>query len=249
MLYVRGSEERQAARTNRAKLLARARRDLARIARGLAQRAPKDREQAHRRIARALAAGRVGDYVRTELSADGRKLRRWPDKAALARVAQRDGLYALVTNLPLREASASRLLRLYKGQTVVEQAHHALKGPLVVRPVFLHSNRRAAALVAVCAYAVMVYGLVEAATRRGLKPARTLRGLLPEGRAARPTASNIFATLANLGFQRVHTRDGPRQVPDPLTVTQQRILAILGVASICPPEQENTPKKRCGKWG
>jgi len=249
VLYVRGSEERQAARTNRAKLLARARRDLARIARGLAKRPPKEPEQAQRRIARALAAGRVGDYIHTQLSSDGRTLRWRRNKPALAAAARRDGLYALVTNLTLREASSSRLLRLYKGQTVVEQAHHALKGPLVVRPIFLHSNRRAAALVAVCAYAVMVYGLVEAAVRRGLKPARTLRGLLPEGRPARPTASNIFGTFTTVGFQRVRTRDGPCQLPDPLTPAQQRILTVLGVESICPPEQENTSKKQCGKWG
>lgn len=58
-----------------------------------------------------------------------------------------DGLYALVTNLSRREASSPRLLRLYKDQMIVEQAHHYLEGPVVVRPVFLHSNRRAAAPV------------------------------------------------------------------------------------------------------
>jgi len=235
VVYIIGSEEREAARTNRAGLLARAERDLERIARGLAKRPVKDRTEAERRVARALQAGRVGDYLRTELSADGRSLRWWRDEAALATASRRDGLYALVTNLTPSQACTSHLLQLYKAQTVVEQAHRTLKGPLLVRPVFLHSNRRAAALVAVCAYAVMVYGLVEAGLRQGIAPARTLPSLLPEGRAARPTAANIFAAFAHLGFHRVRTRDGLKELPDPLTPTQQRILSALGVPSILPP--------------
>jgi hypothetical protein len=234
VVYVKGSEEAEAARTNRTQLLARAEHDLARIARGLATHPARDCEQAERRVARALQAGRVGHYLHTELSEDGRCLRWWRDEAALALAARRDGLYALVTNLPPGQASTSRLLQLYKAQIVVEQAHHILKGPLLVRPVFLHSNRRAAALVAVCAYAVMVYGLVEAAIRQGIAPERTVRGLLPEGRAARPTAANIFAAFAHLGFQRVRTREGLTELPDHLTPTQDQILRILGVTSIVP---------------
>lgn len=249
VLYVIGSEERQAARTNRAKLLERAERQLTSIARGLASRPAKTLDQALQRVARALAAGRVADYLGTELSPDGRRLRWWRDAEALAAAERRDGLYALVTNLTLREASSSRLLRLYKEQAVVEQAHHYLKGPLVVRPVFLHSNRRAAALVSVCAFAVMIYGLIEAAVRRGIEPARTIPQLLPEGRSARPTAPNIFAAFSGLGFQRVRTRDGLRDLPDPVTWAQTRILSALGVTAITPPQAPDLPLKRCGKRG
>lgn len=249
VLYVVGSEERQAARTNRAKLLGRAEQDLARIARGLAARPAKSVHQAQQRVARALAAGRVSDYLRTELGPDGRTLRWWRDEAAVAAAERRDGLYALVTNLTRREASSARLLRLYKDQMVVEQAHHHLKGPVVVRPIFLHSNRRAAALVSVCAYAVMVYGLIEAAVRRDIAPARTLPHLLPEGRSARPTGPNIFAAFAHLGFQRVRTREGLRELPDPLSPAQQRILTALDVTSILPHPAEDLPLERCGKRG
>lgn len=249
VLYVIGSEERQAARTNRAKLLSRAEQDLARIARGLANRPAKSLDQAQRRVARALAAGRVGDYLRTELSPDGRDLRWWRDEDALAAIEARDGLYALVTNLSCREASSARLLRLYKDQMVVEQAHHYLKGPVVVRPIFLHSNRRAAALVSVCAYAVMVYGLIEAAVRRSIAPARTMPNLLPEGRSARPTGPNIFAAFAYLGFQRVRTRDGLCELPDALTSAQQRILSALDVSSIVPHSGDDLSLKQCGKRG
>lgn len=234
VLYVIGSEERQAAQTNRARLLARAEQDLQRIANGLASRPAKDLETGRRRVAKAVAAGRVGDFLGTELNQDGSQLRWWRDEAAIAAAERRDGLYALVTNLRPHQASATRLLKLYKEQTIVERAHHFLKGPLVVRPVFLHSNRRAAALVAICSYAVMVYGLVETAVRSGIAPRRTISALLPEGRAARPTAPNIFAAFAGIGFQRVRTRDGPHELPDRLNPAQREILSILGVDSILP---------------
>jgi hypothetical protein len=117
-----------------------------------------------------------------------------------------------------------------------------VKGPLVVRPVFLHSNRRAAALISVCAIAVMVYGLVEAEVRRAIAPRRTIPGLLPEGRAARPTAPNIFAIFfAGHGFQRVRSRDGLIEVPDPLSPAQKHVFAALGIASSLPPQGSLRP--------
>jgi len=238
VLYVRGSEEAAAAAASRAKLLARASEALARIARGLAARPHQDGEAVARRVARAVSPGAVGRYLRTELEAGSEgslALRWWPDAAALTEAARRDGLYALITNLTVRECSADRLLALYKDQQLVERAHHFLKGPLAVRPVFLHSNRRAAALVAVCSIALMVYGLVEAEVRRAIGPRRMIKGLLPEGRAARPTAPNIFASFAGLGFQRARGRDGLVTIPDPLTEAQRQILAALGIGSILPP--------------
>jgi hypothetical protein len=242
VVYVIGSEEREAARTSRAKLLAQAEQELETIARGLRQ-GGRRQAPAHvvRRVARAVSRGRVGDYLRTTLNADASELCWSRDEVALAAAERRDGLYALVTNLSPRQASAARLLRLFKEQAIVERAHHFLKGPLVVRPVFLHSNRRAAALISVCAIAVMVYGLVEAEVRRAIAPRRTIPGLLPEGRAARPTAPNIFAAFAGHGFQRVRSRDGLIEVPDPLSPAQKHLLTALGIASSLPPSASIRP--------
>jgi hypothetical protein len=238
VLYVRGSEEADAARANRAKLLARAEDALARIARGLQAKPRQNPEKVERRIAKAVAAGRVGNWIRTAVTRgdDGAiRLRWWRDEDALADASRRDGLYALVTNMSLRQSSADRLLALYKDQALSERAHHFLKGPLAVRPVFLKSNRRAAALVQVCSLALLVYGLVEAEVRQAIAPQRTIPGLLPEGRAARPTAANIFGAFAGLGFQRARTTNGLEAIPDPATPAQQAILEALGIASITPP--------------
>jgi transposase len=239
VLYIYGSEEAGAARASRARLLRRAEDTLARIARGLTAKPRQDAERLGRRVAQAVADGRVGQWLRTEVNADQNEnlsLRWWRDTDALAETARRDGLYALVTNMDPHHCSADRLLTLYKDQALSERAHHFLKGPLAVRPVFLHSNRRAAALVAVCSIALLIYGLIETETRRAITPARTIKGLLPEQRAARPTAENIFRAFTALGFQRVRTTTGLQTIPDPLTPAQQTILAALQIATIIPPK-------------
>jgi transposase len=239
LLYVRGSEEAGAARASRAKLLTRAEQALASIARGLAKKPRQDYQRTARRVAKAVDAGRVGNWLRTELTQadDGTlQLSWWRDRAAIAEVERRDGLYALVTNLTARQCSAQRILALYKDQALSERAHHFLKGPLHVRPVFLKSNRRAAALVQVCSIALLVYGLIETDIRAAIAPARTIPALLPEGRAARPTAANIFAAFTGLGYQRARTTNGLEYIPDPITQAQSLILAALEIPSILPPQ-------------
>jgi hypothetical protein len=238
LLYVRGSEEAGAAAANRAKLLARAEIALETIARGLIKRPGQDYERTARRVAKAVDAGRVGNWLRTELTAtnDGSLSLEWSrDRAVIADAEQRDGLYALVTNMSPQQCSPDRIIALYKDQALSERAHHFLKGPLQVRPVFLKSNRRAAALVQVCSIALLVYGLIETDLRAAIAPARTIPALLPEGRAARPTAANIFAAFTGLGYQRARTTNGLDYIPDPITPAQTLILSALGIPSILPP--------------
>lgn len=241
VLYVRSSEEAGAAKASRTKLLTRAEDDLARITRGLETKPRQDPETVERRVAKAVAAGRVGNWLRTEVTTDQDgtvRLRWWRDDHALADIEARDGLYALVTNMSPRQCSADRLLGLYKDQALSERAHHFLKAPLAVRPVFLKNNHRAAALVQVCSLALLVYGLIETEVRQAISPARTIPGLLPEGRAARPTAANIFGAFTSLGFQRARTTNGLTEIPDPLTPAQQTILDALSIGSVTPSQGE-----------
>ena len=60
-----------------------------------------------------------------------------------------------------------------------------------------------------------------------------LPGLLPEGRAARPTGRNVLAAFQGLGL--TYTTDGI--VLDRLTATQREILELLEV-EVPWPEQE-----------
>ena len=120
------------------------------------------------------------------------------------------------------------MLDIYKDQWVVEQRHRDAKRPrpLRVRPVFLHTDKRIDALIGVVGIALLVFGLIEADIRRCL-PAQhpQLPGLLPEGRAAKPTGRNILAAFEGLAL--TYARSG--LVLDRLTPTQRQILALLAI--------------------
>ena len=247
VVYIYGSEEAAAAHTSRTKLLARAEDNLARIARGLASRPRQNPETVERRVAKAVSQGRAGLWLRTRITNNnGHLTLTWTrDTDALTHAERRDGLYALVTNMSTRQCSPDRLLTLYKDQALSERAHHFLKGPLAVRPVFLKSNRRAAALLTVCSIALLIYGLVETQLKQAIAPARTIPSLLPENRAAQPTAENTLKAFAGLGYQRVHTPHGLQAIPDPPTTAQQAILNALNIPTILPPG-ETLHSKQCG---
>jgi hypothetical protein len=167
---------------------------------------------------------------------------RWHrDRAAIAAATRIDGVYALATNLPGR-LSATRVLRLYKGQFLVELRHRDAKQTLRVRPLFLHNDDRIAALISIVGLALLVFGLIEAGVRRGLGPGRTLPGILPEGRAALPTGRSILAAFQGLGL--TYTDRGP--LLDPLTTTQRRVLRLLD-APVPWPEADSLGSSNCGK--
>lgn len=223
--YVFSSEEARSVAQARERALATAEERLGRVRRGLGGPRYRTREQVEAAVARILPP--VEGLLRVEVGVEaGRpRLSFRRDEEAIARAAASDGVYALATNLPGR-ISATGVLRTYKDQALVERRHRDLKGPLRIRPVFLHNDARIEALVGVVGLALLVFGLIEADLRRALGPEGTLPGLLPEGRAARPTGRNILAAFQGLGL--TYTPDGI--VLDRLTATQRRILDALGVA-------------------
>src|SRR6266542_3435532 len=156
-VLVWSSARAQAAQTNRARKLQRARDDLGRLERGL-----------------------VG-ILKAEVATDpttGKPTLSWHfDQAALDALAATDGWYALLTNLDPAEADAAEILRRYKGQEVVERRYGSFKGPLAVAPMFLKDNRRIAALITVICLALLIFCLVERQVRQALAPAQKLDGL------------------------------------------------------------------------
>ena len=239
--YVWSSEEQRSVADARARALAKAEAALGRVARGLGGHHYKTRAQVDARVAQILAP--VRGLVRVVTGgADGRPTLAFSlDDAAIARASATDGLYALATNLPGR-LSASAVLRIYKDQSLVECSHRNAKQTLRVRPVFLHNDDRIEALVSIVGLALVVFGLIELALRRALGPGEVLEGLLPEGRAARPTGRTILSAFQGLGL--TYTPGGI--VLDRLTATQRRILELLEVR-IPWPEQGGVGRPNCGK--
>jgi hypothetical protein len=153
------------------------------------------------------------------------------DQAALDAQAATDGWYALLTNLTPAQADAAQILAHYKGQEAVERRYGAFKGPLAVAPMFLHSNRRIAALITVICLALLVFCLVERQVRRAIAPAQTLDGLWAH-RPAKPTGRLIFTALAHLRLTPASGTDPPN-IPRPPPL-QARILELLTVDATRP---------------
>ena len=227
-VFVHSSARADAARRARDKKLDRARDDLQRLVRGLGSRHYNTSEKVTARVHSIAEKRRVGDYLRTTIGIDHhrRPTLEWSfDPAALNAEAATDGWYALLTNLP-DTVTASQALTRYKNQPATsERRYHDFKGPLAVAPMFLHTNRRMAALIGVICLALLIYCLIEREARRNLAPAVKLDGIYA-GRAAKPTASLIFAALSSL---RLRTgADGQPEIPQPDPV-QRRVLDILKI--------------------
>jgi len=227
-MFVFSSTRAEAARHARDKKLDRARDDLARLVRGLGSRHYNTVDKVTARVHSIAEKRHVENYLRTTTSTGhtGQPTLQWHfDQATLDAEAATDGWYALLTNLP-DSVSAEQALSRYKHQPgTSERRYHDVKGPLAVAPLFLHTNRRMAALIGVICLALLIYSLIERETRRNLAPAVKLDGLYA-GRAAKPTASLIFAALATLRLRT--STNGTPQIPrpDPL---QRRLLNLLKI--------------------
>ncbi|HXZ72628.1 MAG TPA: DUF4277 domain-containing protein [Streptosporangiaceae bacterium] len=228
--YIWSPEEAASVAAARERALAKAQAALTRIRNGPGGRYYKTRKQVDARVAQILT-GPAKDLlaVRTGTKA-GKPWITWARHAgAIADASRLDGLYALATNLPGHPdgtpLTAASVLKIYKDQWTVEQRHRDLKQTLKVRPVFLHNDDRIHALIAVIGIALLIFGLIEAGLRAALGPDVPLPGILPEGRAAKPTARAALAAFD--GLHLTYTPAGI--VIDHLSQIQRQILALLNI--------------------
>jgi transposase len=227
--YIWSSEEATSVAEARERALTKAETELSRVRNGLGGRYYKTPEQVATKVARIVPA-RIETLLPVQIGTDpaGKPTLTWArDQNAITTAARLDGLYPLATNLE-EPQTATEILDIYKDQWIVEQRHRDLKhpAPLRVRPVFLHNDDRIEALIGVVGIALLIFGLIEADLRRWLPTGQQqLPGLLPEGRAAKPTGRNILAAFDGLSF--TYTTTGPAL--DKLTPTQRQILALLDI--------------------
>jgi Domain of unknown function (DUF4277)/Transposase DDE domain len=242
--YIHSSEEATQVADARQRALTKAEDALARMRNGLGGRYYKTRRQVERRIGVILAA-HVSGLIDVKVSTRKGKLTlTWQrNQDAITAASSFDGIYALATNITGR-ISAGQVLRLYKDQQIVERRHRDLKQTLKVRPIFLHNDDRVYALISIVGIALLIFGLIEAQTRAALGPEQQLPGLLPEGRAARPTGRNILAAFQGLGL--TYTHHGIQL--DQLTDTQQHVLDLLKIQTPWPQQSDLALASR-GKRG
>ena len=228
--YIWSSEEQASVKDARERALRKAEDALGRVAKGLGGRYYKTKKQVDDRVA-VICSEKVSPLIEVRTSETGGKPTiAWErNNQAIAKASQLDGLYAVATNLADKDdsrLSALDVLRIYKDQWIVEQRNRDSKQALRVRPVFLHNDARIEALIAIIGIALLIFGLIEAELRQTLGQGAPLPGILPEGRAAKPTARAALVTFD--GVQATYTKTG--LVLDHLSQIQRVILALLEIA-------------------
>jgi hypothetical protein len=232
--YIHSSEEQRETAAGRERALTKAEEQLQHVKNGLGGRYYKTRKQIDARVARIIGPNIEGLITTATGTRNGKPTLTWTrDHDAIAAAAQTDGIYALATNIPARRLTAGQILRTYKGQQIVERRHRDYKQTLKVRPIFLHNDDRIYALTSIIGIALLIFGLIETELRKALDHHDTeqIPGLLPEGRAAKPTGRNALAAFQGLGL--TYTPTGIQL--DRLTHTQRRVLELL---QITPPWPE-----------
>ena len=242
--YIWSSEEHASVKDARERALQKAEEALGRIANGLGGRYYKTKKQVDDRVAVILADKVCGLIdVHTD-DKDGKPTIAWArNHAAIAKAGELDGLYAVATNLADQQdhrLCALDVLKIYKDQWIVEQRNRDSKQTLRVRPVFLHNDARIEALIAIVGIALLIFGLIEAELRQALGQDVPLPGILPEGRAAKPTARAALSAFD--GLQATYTSGGV--VLDRLSSAQRVILALLDIPLPWPenPDQLSPPE-------
>jgi transposase len=86
------------------------------------------------------------------------------NRERLAAAQALDGRYVLATNAD--HLTANQALTLFKGQDGVEKRFRAVKGPLLVRPLFVRTDRRIEGLVFITLLALLVRATLERACRQ-----------------------------------------------------------------------------------
>jgi transposase len=81
------------------------------------------------------------------------------NRTRLAEAQALDGRYVLATNGA--HLSANEALTLFKGQDKVEKRFRTVKGPLLVHPLFVHTDRRIEGLVFITLVALLIRAILE----------------------------------------------------------------------------------------
>jgi transposase len=179
----------------------------------LNQRRYKKKAYTLRQIEKARQGNPVQDLVEIVLSGqDGQLALSYQIKEAkLAAAEALDGRYLLGTNEPT--LTAVEMLTRFKAQEVVERRIKVVKGPVRVRPLFLHKPERVAGLVFVAMLALLVYTILEMLCRRA---------------GQWITARQVLEKFERLGAIYLQFSDGSQmKLPSALNPTQQQLLDLL----------------------
>lgn len=237
-VFIRSSDKAQRDSQQRAKAIQTGEEALKRIASLLGKYDYTSRKTIEARIEKALQKARGQQYFTYTLSGTDENQdwqldwKRSPD--AITQSERFDGIALLCTNAPPERLTAGEVMVKYKEQVNVEQSIGFIKGPVQVRPMWLHSPKRLAGLLLLIMVAVLVAALLEHQVRRWIaRTGKLLVGLMPEGRDnPYPTAKAMLRAFQSYALVIVR-RDKGREIHFPkLRPVPQQIWDIMELAPL-----------------
>ena len=239
VIFVFSTADQKVVRKQRQKQIDQIREGLEKAKRNVARRGPySDEACVDRRVNRLLGnkdAAKYFSWKMVKLTKKQQQKSRSPDrgsrppthrlewsfdeKAALAD-AEYDGYSVLVTTVPQNRLSADAIFTKFKQQIYSEQINRTIKGPLAVRPVFLHTPQRVEALVFLIIAVLMLYYLLQRLYRQTVSEEATQK-------EQRATARTILRAFSSYTLLIHYTRLGREVQPTRLTTRQRKILQQL----------------------
>jgi transposase len=243
LIFVFSTADRKVVRKQRQKHIDQIREGLEKTQRNVARGGPySDKESVTRRLTRLFGDKDAAEYFswkmvkltkqqQKTLPKPGRGCRQPThrfeftfDKKALRHDEDYDGYSVIVTTVPQYKSSADALFTKFKQQSYSEQINRGFKGPLAVRPVFLHTPERVEALVFLMIVVLMLYYLLQ----------RLYRQTVPENATEkdhRTTTRTILQAFSSYTLLIHYTRLGREVQPTRLTTRQREILQQLGFST------------------
>jgi|GEM_PF-1184311 len=139
------------------------------------------------------------------------------------------GIYVIGTSLDKSEYPMDRVFSIFKEQHTVENAHKVLKGPVRLRPIFLHRQERIESLILVIFFALMVYHLLERTYYYHQKEQEKKKNKKEQKTIRKMTARGLFWMFNWYSLGIIHIGGHKILRPAKLNKNQQEVFNILGL--------------------
>jgi transposase len=154
------------------------------------------------------------------------------DQAAVQATERTFGWRVYATNQSDERLSLPQAVLAYRSEYVIEHDFARLKGkPLSLAPMYLRTDERITGLIRLLTIGLRTLTLCEFVVRRRLAAEQTtLAGLYqdsPKHATARPTAERLLAAFKDITLTTIHMAGQVHRHLTPLSILQQRILALL----------------------
>lgn len=142
------------------------------------------------------------------------------DETKLNEAKAYDGYSAIVSTVPTHEKSFDEIFSMFREQNLVEHANSQFKGPLAVRPIFLHSPHRVEALVFLLMIGLMIYFSIQRTYRANTEQVAPIK-------EHRMTGAKILNSFSNYTLIVERKSIGRVIMPTRLSGVQRKILTRL----------------------